>query len=261
MIRLTALGLAAAALVPGLPAAAACSLGDPATQYVQVDTGASDASVTRGNLPWREAFVQAVSHDGNAHSMYLRAARDERFGATDASYEGGAYEKLAPNVAADVVGGFSPSHAFLPASLLGGGVDVRASDGYGVQAQYVERAYTSQNAGITTLGFDRYAGQAHIVIAFTSAVLSNVPGIALSGRAGYQRTVGCDDESFALSAGRDVESTGVGTNVAVYQAYSYNASNTHWMNRRIAWQAGAGWDLLVGAYSRFELRISLRERF
>ncbi len=260
-MRLAGLGLVAAAIFPGLPAAAACSLGDPATRYVQVDTGASNASVTRGNLPWREAFLQAVARDGNTRSMYVRAARDERFGATDLTYEGGAYEKLAPNVLANVVAGFSPTHAVMPASQLGGGVDVRAADGYGVQAQYVERAYTSQNAGITTLGFDRYAGQAHFLVSFTGAVLSNVPGVALSERAGYQRTVGCDDESFAISAGRDVESTGVGTNVAVYQAYSYNASNTHWMNPRLAWQAGAGWDVLVGAYSRFEIRVMLRERF
>jgi YaiO family outer membrane protein len=260
-MRLAALGCAAAVLCIALPAQAACRLGDPATAYVQVDTGASNASVSRGNVPWREQFVQGVMREGNRHSYYLRAASDERFGATDPNYEAGTYQELAPNVVANLVAGFSPTHVNVPASVLGGGLDVRASHGYGVQAQYVERAYSAQNAGITTLGFDRYAGQGHFVVAVTGAVLSNVPGVAVSERAGYDRTVGCDQESMTLSAGRDVESTGVGTNVAVYQAYSYNAANTHWMNARLAWQLGAGWDVLVGAYSRFELRVSLRERF
>jgi YaiO family outer membrane protein len=260
LIRLAALACVAAVLLQGLPVAAACSLSDQAERYTQVDTGASNASVSHGNLPWREQFLQAVVRDGNARSAYVRVASDQRFGHTDPSYEGGVYDKLASNVIADLVAGFSPTHAFSPASILGGGVDVRAADGYGVQAQYVERAYTAQNAGITTLGADRYAGQAHFDVAVTGAVLSNVPGTALSERIGYDRSVGCDQESVTVSAGRDVESTGVGTNVAVYQAYSYNASDTHWMNPHLAWQAGAGWDVLVGAYSRFEIRISLRER-
>lgn len=251
----------AATLFPALPAGAACSLGDPMGHYVQVDTGASNAAVSRGNLPWREQFIQAVMRDGNAHSAYVRAADDQRFGTTDPSYEGAVYDRLAPNIIADITGGFSPTHAFLPATTIGGGVDVRASRGYGVQAQYVDRAYTAQNAGITTLGFDRYAGESHFDVAVTGAVLSNVPGMAVSERAGYDRSAGCDDERFVISGGRDVESTGVGTNVAVYQAYSYNASDTHWMNPHLAWQAGAGWDVLVGAYSRFEFRVSLRERF
>ena len=248
-------------LLTGLPVDAACSLSDPANRYVQVDTGATNATVSRGNPPWREQFVQAVVRDGNTHSVYLRAADDQRFGKTDPNYEGGVYDKLAPNVIADLVAGFSPTHAFVPATMVGGGVDVRASRGYGVQAQYVERAYSTQNAGITTLGFDRYVGTAHLDVAFTGAVLSNVPGVALSERAGYDRSAGCDDETFVVSAGRDVESTGVKTNVAVYQAYSYNASDTHWMNPHLAWQFGAGWDVLVGAYSRLEFRVSLRERF
>lgn len=261
MIRLSAIACALGVAACGVPADAACSLGDPATRYVQVDTGASNASVTRGNLPWREQFVQAVVRDGNARSAYARAASDERFGTTDPSYEGGIYDAIAPNVVAGLVAGFSPTHAFSPGSMLGGGLDVRASRGYGVQAQYVERAYTAQNAGITTFGLDRYAGTSHVAVAVTGAVLSNVPGVALSERVGYDRTSGCDEQRFALSAGRDVESTGTSNHVAVYEAYSYNASNTHWMNRRLAWQAGAGWDVLVGAYSRFEIRVSLRERF
>ncbi len=262
MIRHAAfLSLTAAAVLPALPAVAACSFGDAVTSYVQVDSGASSAAVTRGNVPWREQFVQAVVRDGNTRSAYLRAADDQRFGKTDPAYEAGVYDKLAPNVLADLVGGFSSTHAFLPATILGGGVDVRASRGYGVQAQYVDRAYSTQNAGITTVGFDRYAGQSHFDFALTGAVLSNVSGTAVSERAGYDRTVGCDDESFAISAGRDVESTGVGTTVAVYQAYSYNATERHWMNSHLAWQAGVGWDVLVGAYSRFEIRVSLRERF
>lgn len=261
MIRLAAVACAAAVILPGVPAFAACSLGDPASRYVQVDTGASSASVSRGNLPWREQFVQAVVRDGNKHSAYVRAASDQRFGATDPNYEAGVYDAVAPNVVADLTAGFSPTHANVPSSMLGGGVDVRASRGYGVQAQYVERAYTAQNAGITTLGFDRYAGASHVAVALTGAVLSNVPGIAMSERAGYDRTSGCDQQQFVASAGRDVESTGVGNNVAVYQAYSYAAADTHWMNPHLAWQAAAEWDVLVGAYSRFEVRVSLRERF
>ena len=260
-MRRAALLCLAATLFPALPAGAACSLGDPIGHYVQVDTGASSAAVTRGNLPWREQFVQAVVRDSNAHSAYLRAADDERFGKADPNFEGGVYDRIAPNVIAELSGGFSPTHAFVPATTVGGGLDIRASRGYGFQAQYTDRAYTAQNAGITTLGFDRYAGQSHFDVAVTGAVLSGVPGTAVSERAGYDRSVGCDDESFVISAGRDVESTGAGTNVAVYQAYSYNATDTHWMNPHLAWQAGASWDVLVGAYSRFGLRVTLRERF
>lgn len=261
MIRFATLGFLAAVLLQGIPASAKCSLGDPAKRYVQVDAGSSDSSVSRGNLPWHESFLQAVMRNGNARSAYLRTATDERFGTTDPNYEAGAYEELGPNVVADAVAGYSPTHAFLPASILGGGLDVRASHGYGAQAQYVERAYSAQNAGITTLGFDRYAGWSHVDVAVTSAVLSNVPGTAVSERVGYDRDTVCDQTSFVVSAGRDVESTGVGNNVAVYEEHLYYAGNTHWMNARLAWQARATWDLLTGAYSRFEIGVMLRERF
>ncbi|HEX8805974.1 MAG TPA: YaiO family outer membrane beta-barrel protein, partial [Candidatus Aquilonibacter sp.] len=236
MIRLAAIAFAAALFFPGLSAAAACTQGDPVIHYVQVDGGTSGSSLTKGDIPWREQFLQAVVRDGNDHSVYLRAASDERFGATDPNYEGGVYDKLAPNVIANLLAGYSPTHANLPASVLGGGLDIRESDGYGLQAQYVERAYTAQNAGITTLGFDRYAGTGHIVLAFTTAVLSNVPGIALSERAGFDRTTACDQYNVAVAAGRDVESTGISNNVAVYKMYSYNAGDTHWMTPKLAWQ-------------------------
>ena len=260
-MRLAALVCAAVAILSGIPAQAACFHGDPPPKYVQIDAGASDASLSKGNLPWREEFVQAQYREGNDHSYYLRAASDSRFGATDPNYEGGTYQKLSRNVFADVYAAFSPTHSQLPASTIGAGADVRMAHGYGIQASYAERVYTAQNVGISTIGLDRYAGVSHIILALTSAVVSNVPGTALSERAGYERYAGCDEMSFVVSAGRDVESTGVGSNVAVYQAYSYNARDTHWMNDHYAWQVGAGWDPLVGAYSRFEVRVALRGRF
>lgn len=261
MIRLAALACAAMVILPGIPTLASCRHGDPPPKYVQFDAGASNASVTKGNQPWREEYLQGQYREGNEHSYYLRAASDSRFGFTDPNYEGGTYQKIASNVIADVVAGYSPTHVQVPASFLGGGVDVRIGHGYGVQANYVERVYTTQNVGITTIGADRYAGVSHVIAAVTGAVLSNVPGVAVSERVGYQRYAGCDEMSLSASAGRDVESTGIGNNVAVYQAYSYNAQDTHWMNDHYAWQLGAGWDPLVGAYSRFEVRVALRGRF
>lgn len=262
MNRLAAVVVSAAVLfLPGVPALAACH-NDAPTTYTQVDLGASNASVTKNNQDWREDYVQVLFRDGTEQSYYVRAASDERFGNTDPSYEAGTSQKIWGNVIASAEVGYSPTHTELPATTLGAGLDVRMRDGFGVQGQFQERSYPTQNVGITTIGADRYYGNSHIVFAVNNAVISGVTGDAVSERLGYSTTFACtEDVSLTAAAGRDVEPTGVGTNVAVYKAFTYAASDTHWMNPHSAVQLLVEWDPLVGAYTRFNVGLALRERF
>lgn len=254
-----ALALATAVFGPAA-AGAACTVPAPPVKTVTVEAGAASDSVTRGQA-WSERSLSVVSRDGNRFSAYGRLASDSRFGATDPSYEAGVYTALGAHVIANVGGAFSPTHTFLPATAETAALDWRTGNGYGVQGQFAQRNYPAQIARIATIGADRYAGTDRFQAGITFARLTTVPGTALTAHAGFARYLSCDDETFSVAAGRDVESTGIAGRVAVYTTYAYDANDVHWFSRRFGLNVGAGWTLLVGAYDRFEVRAALRERF
>lgn len=240
------------------PASAGCTA--PASaKTLTVEAGAATDAVTN-HQNWWEQSLTVVARDGNRSSLYGRAASDERFGATDPNYELGAYSALGPHFIGMLDGSFSPTHINLPATTESASLDWRTNGGYGYQAQYAERNYTLQNAGILSLGGDRYAGVNRYALGVTLAGVTGVPGIALTMRGGFARYFSCDEESYSVAGGRDVESTGVPGQVAVYKALSFDANDVHWFSQRWGVNAGAGWYLLIGAYNRFEVRLALRER-
>jgi YaiO family outer membrane protein len=240
------------------PALAGCTA--PASaKTLTVEAGVTTDSVT--NHPnWSEQSLTVLARNGNYASLYGRAASDQRFGATDPSYELGTYTALGPHFIGMLDGSVSPTHIILPATTESAGLDWRSNGGYGYQAQYAQRNYTAQNAGIVSLSGDRYAGVNRYTLGVTLASVTNVPGIALTTRGTFARYFTCDEESYSIAGGRDVESTGVAGQIAVYKALSFDANVVHWFSQRFGVNAGAGWYLLIGAYNRFELRIALRER-
>jgi YaiO family outer membrane protein len=229
------------------------------TKTLTVEAGVATDLVTNHSA-WQEQSLTVTARDGNRSSLYGRAASDTRFGAVDPSYEAGAYSALGPHLIGNVDGSFSPTHVILPATTESAGLDWRTNGGFGYQAQYAERNYTAQNAGIATLGGDLYAGANRYALGVTLAGVTGVPGDAMTVHGTFARYFTCDEEAFSIAGGRDVESTGVPGQVAVYKALSFDANVVHWFSERFGINAGAGWYLLVGAYDRFELRIALRER-
>jgi YaiO family outer membrane protein len=255
---LAAAGAAIAVALCAYPAGAACTA-PLSERTLTVEAGATtDAVTNRGS--WQEQSLTVVSRDGNRSSLYGRAASDQRFGSTDPSYEIGAYSALGPHFIGNVEGSFSPTHIILPATTETGGLDWRTNGGYGYQAQYTQRNYTAQNAGIVSFGADRYHGANRYALGVTLAGVTSVPGIALTMRGTFARYFTCDEESFGVSGGRDVESTGVPGRVATFKALSFDANVVHWFSRHWGLNAGVGWYLLIGAYDRFQVRVALRER-
>lgn len=240
------------------PALAGCTAPAP-TKTLTIEAGATTDAVTH-HPSWAEQYLTVVARNGNHASLYGRAASDQRFGATDPNYELGTYAALGPHLIGMLDGSISPTHINLPATTESTGFDWRTNGGYGYQAQYGRRNYASQNAGITSLGGDRYAGADRFALGVTLANVTGVPGTALTMRGTFARYFTCDEESYAISGGRDVESTGVADKIAVYKALSFDANALHWFSQRFGVNAGAGWYMLIGAYDRFELRLALRER-
>jgi YaiO family outer membrane protein len=259
-MRLAALALAVVATLLATPALAACPFTELPAKNVQVESGVTSDGLTNNRGEWNEQYLQAVARDGNQFSIYGRVADDQRFGTSDPSYESGIFTELGKHLIADLSGNFSPTHLVLPETIVSGGLDFRMAHGYGVQGHFAERTFPTQNAGITTVGFDRYAGQARVAVVLSFAQLSTVPGTALSETLVLARYLPCDNESVSFSNGRDVESTGVGSGLAVFKAIGYDLNDVHWISKRLALNIGAGWYLLIGAYNRFEVRIALRER-
>ena len=256
-----AIGLAALLLaicVP--PAQAGCGMTELPAKTVQAEAGVVSDALTGNRAGWNESYLLVAARDGNTRSVYARAATDQRFGVSDSQYEGGvslaAFRHLNFNVSA----AYSPQHQTLPQSALSGGVDVRGGGGYGYQLQYSARSYSTVNADTISAGADRYFRDRRVAVAFSFAQLSNVPGTAVSAGVRYGRYLPCDNESITIATGRDVENTGVGSNLAVYRAYTYDVNDLHWLSPRFAVNLGAGWNLLSGAYDRFEVRFALHER-
>ncbi|MGD0966982.1 MAG: YaiO family outer membrane beta-barrel protein [Candidatus Aquilonibacter sp.] len=239
---------------------AACQFADPPAKRVDVEAGSTTDTLTGNRGTWDEQYLSVATRDGPAHAAYADVTTDQRFGLSDITYEGGAYVPVAPKLTFDAVASFSPTHQVLPASTLQGGLDLRGGDGFGYQATYTQRNYPTAIAGIATAGADRYRGNQHFSLSVTAVHLSNVPGTAMSAGVAYTGYLRCDNLSFALSGGRDVESTGIGANVALYQTISYTANDLHWFTPHTALGFGLGWYLLTGAYDRFELRVALHER-
>jgi YaiO family outer membrane protein len=250
----------ASVVVAAAPAYADCQLADPPAKTLTAQAGASTDTLTGNRGTWGEQYVSLTERDGTSHSAYAQVTTDQRFGLADTTYEGGSYFPITSRLLADVIASFSPTHQVLPETTLQGGLDLRAGQGYGYQAQYVQRNYSTAVADIATGGADRYVGNQHFGVTVTSTHLSNVPGTALSAGVYYARYLHCDTVSLAASGGRDVENTGVGANVAIYQTINYTASDVHWFTPRTALSFGAGWYLLTGAYDRFELEMALHER-
>ena len=260
MIRaLAAAGALVALALCAAVADASCIVPNPPTKTVTLEEGVAFDTVTNGQN-WQERYASFVARNANQTSVYGRYASDSRFGSTDQSYEAGAYQALDKHVIVDAGGSFSPTHNFLAATTETGGVDWRTNGGYGYQAQFAQRNYPTQIAGITSLGADRYFGVNHVTAGVTLANLSSVPGTAVTAHASYTRNLACDDETIAASGGRDVEPTGVDGRVAVYKTYDYSANEVHWFSQRFGIDVGVEWALLVGAYDRFEGRVGLRER-
>lgn len=239
---------------------AACQFADPPAKRLDVEAGSTSDTLTDNKGTWNEQYLTIATHDGPARAAYAAVTTDQRFGLSDITYEGGAYVRVAPKLTFDAIASFSPTHQVLPDSALQSGLDLRGGNGYGYQATYAQRNYPSAVADIATIGADRYRGNRHFSVAVTAVHLSNVPGTAMSAGVTYTGYLRCDTLSFALSGGRDVENTGVGANVAIYQQISYSANDMHWFTPHTALAFGAGWYLLTGAYDRFELHVALHER-
>ncbi|GAC1390674.1 MAG: hypothetical protein NVSMB31_07790 [Vulcanimicrobiaceae bacterium] len=246
-------------LVPGA-AIAACPFKEFPAKSIVLEGGLSSDALTQNRAAWTEHYLLLSARDGNRRSAYARAAADRRFGTIDNVYEGGVSLAASPHVIFNAAGSFSPQHASLPQSTLSGGLDLRAQGGYGYQAQYSTRAYAAANSASTVIGADRYFRDRRIALAVTFAQLSNIPGTAVSETLSYARYLPCDNESLSVGSGRDVESTGVGSALAVYHSYSYDINDVHWFSDRFGVNLGAGWYLLGGAYNRFEVRFALRQR-
>ena len=259
MRTFAALALCALAAASPLRVAASCSFKEFPSKSVQIEEGVSSSPLTRNRGVWHEDSLLVVARDGNKRSGYVRAASDQRFGLTDNVYEGGAYLGVSPHLILNAIGSFSPQHQTLPSSTTGGGADVRTGGGYGYQIQYTARTYTSLSANTTTLGADRYFADRRVALIISMATLSNVPGTAISEGLTYARYLPCDNESFNVSSGRDVENAGAGT-LALYRTITYDANDVHWFTTRFGLDMGAGWSVLIGAYNRFEVRVALRER-
>jgi YaiO family outer membrane protein len=242
------------------PAVAACPFAELPAKNTQLESGVTNDGLTKNKADWNEQYVNIVARDGNQFSVYGRFAEDQRFGQNDPSYEAGVYDEITKHIIADISANFSPTHNTLPADVLSGGIDWRMARGFGMQAHFAERSFPTQTASITTLGADRYVGVNHVDIVVSLAQLSTVPGVAMSETVGFGRYFPCDNETFSISNGRDVESTGVGSGLAVFKAVGYDVNDVHWITKRLALNVGAGWYLLIGAYNRFEVRIALRER-
>jgi YaiO family outer membrane protein len=258
--RLTRAFVAVALLAAPAQARAACSFTALPLPNVQVQTGYSGDELTGGRGAWNESYAQIVDRAGTRNAAYVRAADDRRFGAADPSYEGGAYVAIAPRILANVDASYSPTHQFLADDTLSGSVDIRTGGGYGVQAGYSQRNYPLQIVGITTAGVDRYTGDDRLSAGVSLVRLNTAGGIAVVESAGYERAFPCDTLRVNVSAGRDVEPTGVGSTVAIFKSFDYDAGALHWFSSHLAVDAGAGWYILQGAYNRFEVRIALRGR-
>ena len=241
-------------------AQAGCGMAELPAKTVQAEAGVISSSLTGNRASWNETYLQVAARDGNTKSAYARAATDQRFGVSDSQYEGGVSLAASSHLNFNASLAYSPQHQILPQSSLSAGADARTGGGYGYQIQYSARSYATVNADTITAGADRYFRDRRVAVALSFAQLSNVPGTAVSAGVRYGRYLPCDNESITIATGRDVENTGVGSNLAVYRAYTYDVNDLHWLSPRFAVNLGAGWNLLNGAYDRFEVRFALHER-
>ncbi len=260
MIRPSVLAFAAIALLTAQPALADCRFAAAPAKTLTAEVGATTSSLTGNRDNWDEQYITIADRSGPTHYTYAHVARDQRFGLSDTTYESGAAFPLAPKLVANAMASFSATHNVLPESTLSAGLDLRGTLGYGYQAQYTQRNYDAAVADIATVGADRYVGDRRFGLTLTAAHLSNVPGIAMSAGLTYARYLACDTLSFGVSGGRDAENTGIGSNVAIYQAINYSANALHWFTPHTALSLGAGWYILTGAYDRFEVEVALHER-
>lgn len=260
MKHTAALALAALSALLPLRANAACTLKEQPVTYVQVDEGVASSTLTQNRGTWHETSLAVVARDANTRSGYVRAAAVQRFGLTDAVYEAGVYAAVHPKLNVNLTGSYSPQYQNVAHTTLSAGFDSRAGGGYGYQVQYGVRSFRGANAAITSFGVDRYFKDRRLAASVSVAEISNAPGTAVAAGVSYGRFLPCDTESAGFSFGRDVESAAPGT-VAVYRTLTYDVNEVHWLSNRMAVNAGAGWNLLIGSYSRFEVRIALRERF
>jgi YaiO family outer membrane protein len=258
-MRIVALALVLVALTSGR-AVASCRFTEPPARALAAQVGSTTDTLTGNRGNWNEQYAVLSTRDAPSHASYASVTTDQRFGLSDITYEGATYFLLAPNLNASAVLSFSPTHQVLPDSTLQGGLDLRLAHGDGVQADFTQRNYPGAVADILTGGADRYTGNQHFGVSVTAVHLSNVPGTAMSAGLTYARTLRCDDLSLAVSGGRDVENTGVGANVAIYQTINYSANVQHWLTPYTAISLGAGWYLLTGAYDRFEVHLALNQR-
>lgn len=260
MIPRAAVALVALMAALAHPALASCGLREQPTKRVDVESGIADDTLTKNRGEWDEEYVNVVARDGNARSGYVRVADDSRFGENDPSYEAGTYIAVTPGMTLNAIANISPTHQVLPGTSLEGGLDLSGNAGFDYSVEYAQRDFTLSDADVSTIGLSRYFGSDRLAATMNVAHLSNVPGLAVSEGLSFARYLACDSMSFSVSTGRDVESTGVGSNVAVYQANSYDINDLHWFTPHFALNVGGGWYLLVGAYSRFEIRIAVHER-
>ena len=163
----------------------ACLFADPPAKRWDVEAGSSTDTLTGNRGTWNEQYLTVAMRDGPQHAAYAAVTTDQRFGLNDITYEAGAYVPIAPKLIFDAIASFSPTHQVLPDSALQGGLDLRAGSGYGYQATYAQRNYSSAIADIATAGADRYRGNQHFSVTLTAVHLSNVPGTAMSAGVAY----------------------------------------------------------------------------
>ena len=239
----------------------ACLFVDPPAKRVDVEAGSTTDTLTGNRGTWNEQYLSVATRDGPEHAAYAAVTSDQRFGLSDITYEAGAYLPVAPS---------SRSTPSPPLARLTRCFRIRPSKAAST-SEPVTDTVTRQPTRNETIPVrlrtlrrparDRYRGNRHFSVTITAVHLSNVPGTAMSAGVAYTGYLRCDTLSLALSGGRDVESTGVGANVALYQTISYTANDLHWFTPHTALGFGAGWYLLTGAYDRFELHVALHERF
>jgi YaiO family outer membrane protein len=253
---LLAATLASPSPSPSLPASS-----DPPD--VQVEAGWNNDQLTGNRVPWNEQYLNAIVKEGNGLTYYGNISQNERFSRHDTRYEAAVYlptDTRHSNLMVDAA--FSPQHDVLPASEIEGAYDLRAGGGYGYDGGFDERNYANTNVSIYTAGADRYFGVNQLAYVASFAALKGSPGVAFSQTMRWSVFEGADRFSVAASAGRDVENTGVGNNVAVFRTFVLDGDALHWFNSQTALHFGIGYDgLYPHAYDRFEVRLGLREHF
>ena len=236
---------------------------DPAptpTPQVQVEGGGTWQSLSNNYGNWHSLYAEGEFKQGR-RSYYGTITSFSRNAVTDPQYLVGTYIPTAQtNI--NLEANFSPTHQFEPANEFIGSLDHRLASGWGYFLAYDYRSYTSLDAGVGTLGVDRYFGHYHAAYGFQLVGLSNVDGLAVNQKFTFARYYGLDDQNSAgitLAIGQDIENVGL-ANPAIYHTVEIDLAGRHWFAPHL----GITWDLFTvrqgQLYTRTGFQLGLRNR-